>query len=250
MSLTPKEKERYDRHIVLQEVGIEGQEKIKAASVLVVGAGGLGSPVLYYLAAAGIGHIGIMDDDTVSESNLQRQILYDTTCVGSPKATVAADKLNRLNPFCQITPYTARLSRDNAPGIISGYDIVIDATDNLYARYLINDACVESGKPFVYGSICEFSGQLSVFNYHDGPTYRDLFEYDDNIVHFTQPSGVIGALPGIIGSLQVNETIKIILEKPGVLSGKLLTIDILNNTYLTFAIHKKEKEEEMSKHLF
>ena len=241
MSLTSKEKERYNRHIILQDIGIRGQEKIKATNVLVVGAGGLGSPILYSLTAAGIGHVGIMDDDVVSESNLQRQILYDTTHVGTSKATVAADKLNRLNPFCRITPYTTRLSQDNALEIISEYDIVIDATDNLYARYLINDACVELNKPFIYGSICEFSGQLSVFNYHDGPTYRDLFEYSDDIKNFSQPSGVIGALPGIIGSLQVNETIKIILEKPGVLSGKLLTIDILNNTYLTFTIQKKAR---------
>ena len=241
MSLTSKEKERYNRHIILQDIGIRGQEKIKATNVLVVGAGGLGSPILYYLTAAGIGHVGIMDDDVVSESNLQRQILYDTTHVGTSKATVAADKLNRLNPFCRITPYTTRLSQDNALEIISEYDIVIDATDNLYARYLINDACVKLGKPFVYGSICEFSGQVSVFNYQNGPTYRDLFEYSDDIKNFSQPSGVIGALPGIIGSLQVNETIKIILEKPGVLSGKLLTIDILNNTYLTFTIQKKAR---------
>lgn len=245
MSLTSKEKERYNRHIILQDIGIQGQEKINATNVLVVGAGGLGSPVLYYLTAAGIGHVGIVDDDVVSESNLQRQILYDTTCVGIPKTTVAANKLNQLNPFCKVTPYNIRLCRDNALEIISEYDIVIDATDNLYARYLINDACVVLNKPFVYGSVCEFSGQLSVFNYHDGPTYRDLFEYNDNIVNFTQPLGIIGALPGIIGALQVNETIKIILEKPGVLSGKLLTVDILNNTYLTFAIRKKEKEEEM-----
>ena len=128
--------------------------------------------------------------------------------------------------------------------IIPEYDIVMDATDNLHARYLINDACVKLGKPFVYGSICEFSGQVSVFNYQNGPTYRDLFEYNDEIENFSQPLGVIGALPGIVGSLQANEAIKIILEKPGVLSGKLLTIDILNNTYLTFAIRKKGREEE------
>ena len=244
MSLTSREKERYNRHIILQDIGIQGQEKIKDSRVLVVGAGGLGSPVLYYLAAAGIGHIGIMDDDIVSESNLQRQILYDTTNVGTGKATVAATKLCQLNPFCGITPYTTRLTDGNALEIIAAYDIVVDATDNLYTRYLINDACVLLGKPFVYGSIREFEGQLSVFNYHDGPTYRDLFEYHDEVKNFSQPLGVIGALPGIIGSLQANEVIKIILEKTGVLSGKLLTLDIMNNTYLTFNIRKKEGQHD------
>ena len=179
MPLTNQEKERYNRHIILQDIGIQGQEKIKATSILVVGAGGLGSPVLYYLTAAGIGHLGIMDDDTVSESNLQRQILYDTTCMGTPKVSVAATKLQQLNPSVRITPYFTRLSLDNALEIISRYDIVIDATDNLYSRYLINDACVKLNKPFVYGSICEFNGQVSVFNYKIGPRYRDLFEYND-----------------------------------------------------------------------
>ena len=239
MSLTSREKERYNRHIILQDIGIQGQEKIRDSRVLVVGAGGLGSPVLYYLTAAGVGHIGIMDDDTVSESNLQRQILYDTTHVGTGKAIVAATRLNQLNPFCGITPYSFRLTPENALEIIATYDIVVDATDNLQARYLINDACAELGKPFVYGSICEFEGQLSVFNYHGGPSYRDLFEYHDGVKDFSQPLGVIGVLPGVIGSLQANEVIKIILEKPGVLSGKLLTIDILNNTYLTFTIGKR-----------
>lgn len=239
MSLTSKEKERYNRHIILQEIGTQGQEKIKHSRVLVVGAGGLGSPVLYYLTAAGIGHIGIVDDDVVSESNLQRQILYDTPSVGTPKVIVATDKLNQLNPLCRITPYKTRLTTENALEIIKNYDIVVDATDNLFSRYVMNDACAELNKPFVYGSICEFEGQLSVFNYQDGPTYRDLFEFSDDVKNFSQPLGVMGVLPGIIGSLQANEVIKIILEKPGVLSGKLLTIDILNNTYLTFSIPKK-----------
>ena len=170
MPLTNQEQERYNRHIILHDIRIQGQEKIKETSILVVGAGGLGSPILYYLTAAGIGHIGIMDDDVVSESNLQRQILYDTTHVGTPKVTVAATKLKQLNPFTRITPYFTRLSLDNALEIIPEYDIVMDATDNLHARYLINDACVKLGKPFVYGSICEFSGQVSVFNYQNGPS--------------------------------------------------------------------------------
>lgn len=240
MPLNTKEKERYNRHLILNDIGILGQEKIKKSRVLVVGAGGLGSPVLLYLAAAGMGCVGIMDDDIVSESNLQRQILYDTGCLGKSKVAIATTKLKQLNPFCQITPYPTRLSLENALETIANYDVVVDTTDNLYSRYVINDACVELGKPFVYGSICEFNGQLSVFNYKNGPTYRDLFEYPDDVKNFSQPLGVIGALPGIIGSLQVNEVIKILLEKPGILSGKLLTIDILNNTYLTFSIPKKD----------
>ena len=148
MPLTNQEQKRYNRHIILHDIRIQGQEKIKETSILVVGAGGLGSPILYYLTAAGVGHIGIMDDDVVSESNLQRQILYDTTHVGTPKVTVATTKLKQLNPFTRITPYFTRLSLDNALEIISKYDIVMDATDNLHARYLINDACVKLGKPF------------------------------------------------------------------------------------------------------
>ena len=170
------EKERYARHLILEEIGEPGQEKLKRAKVLVVGAGGLGSPVLLYLTAAGIGRIGILDNDIVSESNLQRQILYDTQCLGALKVEVAARKLQALNPYTTIVPYAQRLTSENT-FIIAEYDLVIDATDNLPSRYLIDEACVRYGKPFVYGSICEFKGQVSVFNYQGGPTYRDLYEY-------------------------------------------------------------------------
>lgn len=225
--------EKYSRHISLKEIGETGQQKIKQARVLVVGAGGLGSPVLYYLTAAGVGTIGFMDDDRVTESNLQRQILYDTTSIGKPKVEVALQKLQSLNPDCHLIPMQQRLVAGNASEIIQEYDIVVDATDNLSSRYLINDACVENHKPFVYGSICEFEGQISVFNYQGGPNYRDLYPYHEKIVDFVQPSGVIGALPGVVGSIQAAETLKIILENPTTLSGKLLLINLLSGSFKT-----------------
>lgn len=228
--------ERYSRQISLKEIGREGQEKIKKAKVLVIGAGGLGSPVLLYLAGAGVGTIGIMDDDLVSESNLQRQILYDSLSLGKPKVEIARHKLQALNPGCRIQSIQQRLTSENASKIITHYDIVVDATDNLPSRYIIDDACVECGKPFVYGSICEFEGQLSVFNYRQGPTYRDLYPYHEKIADFQQPSGVIGALPGVVGSLQATETLKLILEKENTLSGKLLLINLLKGTFQTLNI--------------
>lgn len=231
--LSPEEKERYARHLVLQEIGEEGQERIKNAKVLVVGAGGLGSPILLYLAAAGVGQIGIVDDDYVSESNLQRQILYDTTCIAESKVEIAAHKLHDINPFCKVLSYPFRLTEENAMDLIKKYDIIVDATDNLSTRYVINDASVATGCPFVYGSICEFTGQVSVFNYQGGPTYRDLFEFHDDVASFQQPLGVVGALPGVVGAIQASETIKLILGQDDILSGKLLMIDLLHNTFNT-----------------
>ncbi len=228
--------ERYARQIILKEVGEQGQEKIQQARVLVIGAGGLGSPVLYYLAAAGIGTLGIMDDDVVSESNLQRQILYDSISLGLPKVEVACQKLKLLNPDCRIIPLRQRLTAANAEKILPDYDVVVDATDNLDSRYVINDACVKCGKPFVYGSICEFEGQVSVFNYQGGPTYRDLYPYPEDIQAFCQPAGVIGALPGTVGSLQAGEVLKIILGNQPVLSGKLLLINLLQGIFQTVTI--------------
>lgn len=235
-TLTPQEKNRYDRHISLDGIGEAGQEKIKQARIVVIGAGGLGSPVLLYLAAAGVGRLGVVDDDTVSESNLQRQILYDGSCLGRPKVDVAEEKLRRLNPLCEIVPYPLRLAPDNARDILSAYDLVVDATDNLPARYLIDDTCAALGLPFVYGSIREFEGQVAVFNYRGGPRYRDLFAYTDDAARFVQPPGVLGVLPGVVGSLQAAEALKVILGLPGILSGKLLTVNLLTNAYLTFTL--------------
>ena len=218
--------ERYARHIALKEIGEEGQKKINHAQVLVIGAGGLGSPVLLYLAAAGVGTIGIMDDDYVSESNLQRQILYDTQCLGEPKAAAAARKLSALNPGCTLHPMPFRLTRENAQATVAQYDIVVDATDNLETRYL---------------SICEFTGQVSVFNYQGGATYRDLYPYHEGIHDFSQPLGVIGALPGVVGSIQAAETLKIILGSPDTLSGRLLLIDLLKGTFRTLQIPTLER---------
>lgn len=225
--------ERYSRHFLLKEIGEKGQEKIKQAKVLVIGAGGLGSPILLYLAAAGVGTLGFMDDDRISASNLQRQILYDTDNIGKMKVEVAANKLKALNPDCHLIAIPQRLTAQNATETINKYDIVVDATDNLASRYLINDACIETGKPFVYGSICEFKGQISVFNYQGGPNYRDLYPYHEKIADFQQPLGVIGALPGTIGSIQATETLKLILGSKTTLSGKLLLIDLLKGSFET-----------------
>ena len=231
------EKERYSRHLILNEIGETGQRKLKEAKVLVVGAGGLGAPILLYLAAAGIGTIGVIDDDVVSESNLQRQILYDSQCLGESKVEVSKRKLHNLNPYCQIIPIHQRLTWNNAKKIIDNYDVVVDATDNLLSRYIINDTCIELRKPFVYGSICEFEGQVSVFNYQGGPTYRDLYPYHEEIQNFQQPLGVIGALPGTIGSIQAAETIKIILGSKHTLSGKLLLINLLEGSFHTIQLN-------------
>ena len=227
---------RYARQIQLQEIGEEGQNKIKQAKILVVGAGGLGSPILYYLAAAGVGTIGIIDNDLVSESNLQRQILYDSHSLGLYKAEIAKQKLEALNPHCQIIAMCKRLTAENALEIIDQYDIVVDATDNLPTRYIMDDICRSTQTPLVYGSICEFQGQVSVFLYQKKIGYRELFPYPENMNQIQQPLGVIGTLPGIIGSIQATECLKIILGSSETLSGKLLQIDLLKNHFQLFTI--------------
>lgn len=234
--ISQAEKERYSRHITLEEFGEEGQEKLKAAKVLIVGVGGLGSPLALYLAAAGVGEIGLMDDDVVSESNLQRQILFNTHEIGEPKVHVAQQKLSALNPYTKFNAYNYRLEESNAQEIIANYDIVVDGCDNLLTRYIINDTCVKLDKVYVYGSIGEFNGQVSVFNHQDGPTYRNLYPYDESVKDFTQSKGVIGVLPGITATIQANEVIKIITGIGDPLSGKLLLIDTKQSSFICLKI--------------
>lgn len=224
IELSKEEVQRYSRHIILPEVGLEGQKKLKAASVLCIGTGGLGSPLLLYLAAAGIGRIGIVDFDIVDSSNLQRQIIHGTSWVGKPKIVSAKDRILEINPYCQVDLYETRISSENALDILAPYDVVIDGTDNFPTRYLTNDACVLLDKPNVYGSIFRFEGQATVFNYQGGPNYRDLYPEPPppGMVPSCAEGGVLGVLPGVIGTIQATEAIKIILGAPDTLSGRLL----------------------------
>ncbi|MBC1193990.1 molybdopterin-synthase adenylyltransferase MoeB [Microcystis aeruginosa BLCCF158] len=224
IELSKEEVQRYSRHIILPEVGLEGQKKLKAASVLCIGTGGLGSPLLLYLAAAGIGRIGIVDFDIVDSSNLQRQIIHGTSWVGKPKIVSAKDRIMEINPYCQVDLYETRISSENALDILAPYDVVIDGTDNFPTRYLTNDACVLLDKPNVYGSIFRFEGQATVFNYQGGPNYRDLYPEPPppGMVPSCAEGGVLGVLPGVIGTIQATEAIKIILGAPDTLSGRLL----------------------------
>jgi sulfur-carrier protein adenylyltransferase/sulfurtransferase len=233
IQLTKDDYERYSRHLILPEVGVEGQKKLKAASVLCVGTGGLGSPLLLYLAAAGIGRIGIVDFDVVDFSNLQRQVIHGTSWVGKPKIESAKNRIHEINPFCQVDLYETRLSAENALDIFRPYDIVVDGTDNFPTRYLVNDACVLLDKPNVYGSIFRFEGQATVFNYEGGPHYRDLYPEPPppGLVPSCAEGGVLGILPGIIGVIQATETVKIILGQGKTLSGRLLLYNSLDMTF-------------------
>jgi adenylyltransferase/sulfurtransferase len=220
---------RYARHLTLPEVGPEGQRLLNEASILVVGAGGLGSPALLYLAAAGIGRIGVIDDDSVNLSNLQRQVLHGTAAIGEAKVASAERRLGDLNPEVAVEAHETRLVADNALEVISGYDLVIDGSDNFSTRYLISDACEILGKPWVFGSIHRFEGQVSTFNLDGGPNYRDLFPEAPpaELAPNCAEAGVLGVLPGIVGSIQATEAIKIILGVGEPLSGRLLVIDAL-----------------------
>ena len=237
---TVEELGRYSRHIALNEVGLEGQKKLKAARVLIVGAGGLGSPAGLYLAAAGIGTIGIIDFDRIDASNLQRQVLYRTDHVGLPKARVAAYELGRLNPNCEIIPHEEQITRDNALDLVRDYDVVVDGTDNFPTRYLVNDACVLLGIPYVYGSILRFDGQVSVFFAEKGPCYRCLFREPPppGLVPNCAEGGVLGVLPGIIGSLQALETIKLVLGREDTLIGRLVLFDALKLRWREMKLRK------------
>ncbi|MFT5819149.1 MAG: molybdopterin/thiamine biosynthesis adenylyltransferase/rhodanese-related sulfurtransferase [Crocinitomix sp.] len=242
--LSPEENKRYNRHVILDQVGLEGQLKLKAAKVLVIGAGGLGCPVLQYLTAAGVGTIGIIDFDTVDLSNLQRQILFTAADVGENKANCAAERLKQLNDLVNFEVYPERLTSLNALELFAAYDLIIDGTDNFSTRYLVNDAAVITNKPLVYGSIYKFQGQVSVFNYENGPTYRCLFPEPPKAGTIKNCSeiGVIGVLPGIIGTQQANEAIKIIMGIGKPLSGQLLIYDALQASFTTVGIQRVESE--------
>ncbi len=232
---------RYGRHIILPEIGKKGQFNLKNARVLVIGAGGLGCPILQYLTAVGVGTIGILDFDTVDESNLQRQILYTSADVGKPKVEVAYQRLKAQNPHVDFEVHLCRLDRHNALQILDNYDVIADGSDNFATRYLVNDACVILGKPLVFGAIFKFDGQISVFNYEGGATYRCLFPEppDPQTVPSCAEVGVLGILPAIVGCLQANEIIKIITGIGEVLKNKLLVFDALSMqfTTLTFSLN-------------
>jgi sulfur-carrier protein adenylyltransferase/sulfurtransferase len=234
IALSPDEVARFARHLILPEVGMEGQKRLKASSVLCVGTGGLGSPLLLYLAAAGVGRIGIVDFDVVDHSNLQRQVIHGTSWVGKPKIESAKARILEINPHCQVDLYETALTSENALEIIRPYDIVCDGTDNFPTRYLVNDACVLLGKPNVYGSIFRFEGQATVFNLDAAsPNYRDLFPEPPppGMVPSCAEGGVVGVLPGIIGVIQATETVKIITGIGTTLSGRLLLFDALKMSF-------------------
>ena len=233
IQLNKQEYERYSRHLILPEVGLEGQKRLKAASVLCIGTGGLGSPLLLYLAAAGVGRIGIVDFDIVDHSNLQRQVIHGTSWVGKPKIESAKNRILEINPFCQVDLYETRVSSENAIDIATPYDIIIDGTDNFPTRYLMNDVCVLLNKPNVYGSIFRFEGQATVFNYEGGPNYRDLYPEPPppGMVPSCAEGGVLGVLCGVVGSIQATEAIKIILGQGTTLSGRLLLYNALEMTF-------------------
>ncbi|WP_299484642.1 molybdopterin-synthase adenylyltransferase MoeB [Acaryochloris sp. IP29b_bin.137] len=230
IQLNKEEYERFSRHLILPEVGLEGQKRLKAASILCVGTGGLGSPLLLYLAAAGVGRLGIVDADVVDRSNLQRQVIHGTSWVGKPKIESAKNRIHEINPLCQVDLYNTWLTSDNALDIAEPYDIIIDGTDNFPTRYLVNDACVLLNKPNVYGSIYRFEGQATVFNYEGGPNYRDLYPEPPppGLVPSCAEGGVLGILPGIIGIIQATEAVKIILGQGTTLSGRLLLFNALD----------------------
>ena len=242
-TLSPEELSRYSRHILLPEIGVSGQERLKQASVLIVGAGGLGCPVSLYLAAAGVGRLGIIDGDVVDESNLQRQILYTVADIGVAKADCAQARLEQLNPHIKIDSYRENLTKSNALEIIGDYDLVIDGTDNFPTRYLVNDACVLLNKPNVYGSIFRFDGQATVFNYQGGPCYRCLYPEPPppGLVPSCAEGGGLGVLPEIIASIQATEAIKMITGIGQSLSQRLLLYDALKLDFTTLAIQKSPK---------
>jgi adenylyltransferase/sulfurtransferase len=237
---TDEQINRYSRHIILPEVGGKGQRKLLDSKVFLVGAGGLGSPAAFYLAAAGIGKIGISDNDEVDFSNLQRQILHSTKDVGHPKVQSAKDTLEDLNPDIEVVPYAMRLNSENIIDIIKDYDVILDGSDNFPTRYLVNDACVMLGKPLSHGSIFRFDGQATTILPGQGPCYRCLYETPPppDLVPSCQEAGVLGVIAGIIGVIQATEVIKLVLGKGNLLNGKLLLYDSLNMDFKKLNIHR------------
>lgn len=238
--LSKQEVLRYSRHLIMPEVGMEGQLKLKSAKVLCIGTGGLGAPLGLYLAAAGVGRIGLVDFDSVDFTNLQRQVLFGTSDVGRPKITAGADRLRNLNPEIQIDAYEAHLTSENALDLFKDYDIIVDGTDNFPTRYLVNDACVILGKPNVYGSIFRFEGQITVFGYPEGPCYRCLYPEPPppGLVPSCAEGGVLGVLPGIVGTIQAAETLKLIIGKGQPLVGRLLLFDALAMKFRELKLRK------------
>ncbi|MBI1277406.1 MAG: molybdopterin-synthase adenylyltransferase MoeB [Anaerolineaceae bacterium] len=238
--LTNEEIRRYSRHLIMPEVGIEGQKKLKAASILLIGTGGLGSPLALYLAAAGIGRIGLVDYDVVDETNLQRQVIHGESSVGVLKIDSAEKRMKDINPYLQVDKYNVPLTSENAIELFTPYDVIIDGTDNFPTRYLVNDACVKLGKPNVYGSIFRFEGQLSVFYAKEGPCYRCMFPEPPppGLVPSCAEGGVLGILPGTIGTLQATEAIKLILGIGEPMIGKMLLYDALEMSFTKLKVRK------------
>jgi adenylyltransferase/sulfurtransferase len=240
VALSKEEVLRYSRHLIMPEVGMEGQLRLKQAKVLCIGTGGLGAPLGLYLAAAGVGRIGLVDFDAVDSTNLQRQILFSTSDVGRPKIEAASDRLHGLNPDIQIDPIEARLTSENALDILKDYDVVVDGTDNFPTRYLVNDACILLGKPNVYGSIFRFEGQVTVFGHPSGPCYRCLYPEPPppGLVPSCAEGGVLGVLPGIVGAIQAAEALKLIIGKGEPLVGRLLLFDALAMRFRELKLRK------------
>ena len=238
--LKPEQRSRYERHVSLPEIGEKGQQKLLESRVVIIGAGGLGSPAALYLAAAGVGTIGVVDMDTVEESNLQRQILHSTETIGKNKVDSAEKTLSALNPDVNVITYNTLLNKDNAIDIIENYDVVVDGTDNFQTRYLINDASVKTGIPVVHGSIFQYEGQITVFDPKNGPTYRDVFPEppESGTAPNCTEAGVLGVLPGIVGSIQALETIKLILGIGEGLSGRLIVFDALEMSFHEYKIDR------------
>jgi len=243
--LKPEQRNRYERHVSLPEIGEKGQQKLLDSRVVIIGAGGLGSPAALYLAAAGVGTIGVVDMDTVEESNLQRQILHSTETIGENKVDSAEKTLSTLNPDVNVITYNTRLNKDNAIEIVENYDVVIDGTDNFETRYLINDVSVKTGTPVVHGSIFQYEGQITVFDPKNGPTYRDIFPEppENGTAPNCTEAGVLGVLPGIVGSIQALETIKLILEIGEGLSGRLIVFDALEMSFHEYKIDRDPKNQ-------